>query len=190
MDFSYYEKIGQSTCDITEEIPFDLPKGMEFVRYKSIWELISGRDLMPSEYNDNGNGIPYITGASNFLNGNIEIVRWTQSPQVITQKGDLLITCKGTVGEIAVNDFGDAHIARQVMAMRNIYGLNLEYLSICIRYHIETIKTVAKGLIPGISREDILELILPVPSVDYQKRVVQRVNELLELITTIEKSLD
>ncbi len=189
-DNSYYEKIGQSTCDITDEIPFDLPQGMEFVRYKSIWELISGRDLMPSEYNDNGNGIPYITGASNFSNGNIEIVRWTQSPQVITQKGDLLITCKGTVGEIAVNDFGDAHIARQVMAMRNLYGLNLEYLSICIRYHIETIKTVAKGLIPGISREDVLELLIPVPSVEYQKRVVQRVNELFVLITSIEKSLD
>lgn len=190
MSISYYEKIGQVTSDITEEIPFELPQGMEFVRFKSLWELVSGRDLIPSEYNDIGNGIPYITGASNFSNGNIEIVRWTQSPQVITQKGDLLITCKGTIGEIAVNDFGDAHIARQVMAMRNLYGLNLEYLSICIRYHIETIKTVAKGLIPGISREDILELLLPVPSVEYQKRVVQRVNELFVLITSIEKSLD
>ena len=152
--------------------------------------MYSGRDLAPGEYNDKGEGIPYITGASNFFNGTISISRWTSSPQVVTKLGDLLITCKGTVGEIAFNTFGDAHIARQIMALRNNYNLNIEYLSLCINYYIESLKIAAKGLIPGISREDILNLILPFPSEKYQTSVVNRVNELFEIIKYIEKSLN
>lgn len=154
-----------------------------------MWKLISGRDLSPSEYNDNQDGIPYITGASNFRNGTIELVRWTSSPQVITKQGDLLLTCKGTVGELAFNDFGNAHIARQIMAIRNTYGLNVEYLSFCISFYIEEIKAVAKGLIPGISREDILNLILPIPPENYKRLVVSQIRRSNHALYLIEKSL-
>ena len=140
-------------------------------------------------YNDNQDGIPYITGASNFRNGTIELVRWTSSPQVITKQGDLLLTCKGTVGELAFNDFGNAHIARQIMAIRNTYGLNVEYLSFCISFYIEEIKAVAKGLIPGISREDILNLILPIPPENYQRLVVSQIRRSNHALYLIEKSL-
>ena len=187
---SYYEKIGDSIIEITDEIPFELPNNCLFVRFKDVWELISGRDLAPGDYNDKQEGIPYITGASNFLNRTVVISRWTSAPQVITRSGDLLITCKGTVGEIAFNTFGDAHIARQIMAMRNVYNLNIEYLSLCINYYIESLKSTAKGLIPGISREDVLNLILPLPSEEYQSLVVGRVNDLFETIASIEKSLN
>ena len=188
-DNSYYEKIGDSITDIADEIPFELPNYCVFVRFKDIWELLSGRDLAPCDYNDQCYGVPYITGASNFFNGSVVISRWTDSPQVITKLGDLLITCKGTVGEIAFNTIGDAHIARQIMAIRNIYNLNMEYLSLCISFYIEALKTAAKGLIPGISRDDILNLILPLPSEKYQAVVVYRVNELFEIVDYIEKSL-
>ena len=171
---SYYEKIGDSIIEITDEIPFELPSNCLFVRFKDVWELLSGRDLAPGDYNDQGEGMPYITGASNFFNGSVIISRWTDSPQVITKLGDLLITCKGTVGEIAFNTIGDAHIARQIMAIRNIYNLNMEYLSLCISFYIEALKTAAKGLIPGISRDDILNLILPLPSEKYQAAVIER----------------
>ena len=189
-DNSYYEKIGDLIVEITDEIPFELPNNCLFVRFRDICELLSGRDLAPCDYNDQGKGIPYITGASNFFNGTVSIYRWTNIPQVVTQLGDLLITCKGTVGETAFNTFGDAHIARQIMAVRNNYNLNIEYLSLCIKYYIESLKTAAKGLIPGISRDDILNLILPLPSETYQISVANRVNELFGLIEYIEKSLN
>ena len=188
-DNSYYEKIGDFIIEITDEIPFELPSNCLFVRFKDVWELLSGRDLAPGDYNDQGEGIPYIIGASNFFDGTIAISRWTTAPQVTTKQGDLLITCKGTVGEMAFNTFGDAHIARQIMAMRNNYNLNIDYLSLCIKYYIESLKTAAKGLIPGISREDILNLILPFPSEEYQSLVVDRVKDLFEAVASIEKSL-
>ena len=188
-DNSYYEKVGSTIKNIDDSIPFEIPKNWCFIRLKELWELISGRDLSPSEYNDNQDGIPYITGASNFRNGKIELVRWTPSPQVITQKGDLLLTCKGTIGEMAFNRFGEAHIARQIMAIRNIYGLNSEYLSLCISFYIGEIKASAKGLIPGISREDILSLILPIPPENYQSLVVSQIKKSNHALYLIEKSL-
>ena len=188
-DNSYYEKIGNKAENINDEIPFELPKDWEFIRLNEIWDLISGRDLSPSEYNDNGVGVPYITGASNFSNDKVELVRWTDSPQVLTETGDLLFTCKGTIGEMAFNDFGTAHIARQIMAIRNTFGLNTEYFAFCMKFYIHKIKDAAKGLIPGISREDILNLILPVPPENYQRQVVARVQEINGILYSIEKSL-
>ena len=188
-DNSYYEKVGSTITNIDNSIPFEIPENWRFIRLKELWELISGRDLSPSEYNDNQDGIPYITGASNFRNGKIELVRWTPSPKVITRQGDLLLTCKGTVGEMAFNDFGNAHIARQIVAIRNTYGLNVEYLSFCISFYIEEIKAVAKGLIPGISREDILDLILPIPPENYQRLVVSQITKSNHALYLIEKSL-
>ena len=189
-DNSYYEKIGDEITCIDDEIHFEIPENWFFSRLKNIWELISGRDLSPSDYNDTEDGIPYITGASNFINGKVNLVRWTPKPQVITYYGDLLMTCKGTIGEIAINDFGEAHIARQIMAIRNIYNLNIDYLSLCLQFYIESIKQSAKGLIPGISREDVLNIILPVPPNKYQVVVVEAIQKYKEILNSTEANLN
>lgn len=187
---SYYEKTGDTIENIDSIIPFEISDDWEFIRFKDIWELVSGRDLSPSEYNDENIGIPYITGASNFNNGSIELVRWTPNPQVITHYGDLLITCKGTIGERAFNNFGDAHIARQIMAIHNIFNLNSEFLSYCICFYINSIKASAKGIIPGISREDILNLMLPIPPIDYQEEIVKYIKKANSFLSSLEKSLN
>ena len=75
------------------------------------------------------------------------------------------------------------------MAIRNTFGLNSEYLTLCIKFYINAIKDAAKGLIPGISREDILNLILPVPPEKYQSLVVFQVQKLNPILLVIEKSL-
>ena len=189
-DNSYYEKVGNNVNCIDEKISFELPEGWAFIRLNTAWELISGRDLSPSEYNNKNDGIPYITGASNFKNGHISLVRWTPVPQVITRRGDLLLTCKGTIGEIAYNNFGEAHIARQIMAIRNIYSLNVDFLALCIEYSMTKIKQAAKGLIPGISREDILNLVIPIPPTKEQENICNKLKATFSAIEHIEKSLN
>ena len=52
---------------------FDCSDNCILVRLKDVCQLISGRDLKSNEYNDNSTGIPYLIGASNFTNGNLEI---------------------------------------------------------------------------------------------------------------------
>ena len=67
-DNSYYEKIGSTIKNIDDSIPFEIPENWCFIRLKELWKLISGRDLSPSEYNDNQDGIPYITATHDVNN--------------------------------------------------------------------------------------------------------------------------
>ena len=132
-----------------DEIPFEIPESWEWVRVSSVISLLSGRDLAPQEYNENNAGIPYITGASNFEDGNLLINRWTTKPITISKKGDLLITCKGTIGTMAYNVIGDIHIARQVMAISSSY-INLDFIKYFMMRQVYELERKAKSIIPGI----------------------------------------
>lgn len=120
-DNKYWEKNSKIEKDITDEIPFEIPDSWVWCRLSNLVLLLSGRDLELTQYNSVSNGIPYMTGASNFKNGILIKNRWTDTPIVISVLGDLLITCKGTIGEMAFNTIGDIHIARQIMAIRSSF---------------------------------------------------------------------
>ena len=163
----------------------DLPEMWELVNFKDCATLISGRDLNKNEYNAENIGIPYITGASNFINGNILINRWTTVPKTISEVNDILITCKGTVGELAINKYGNIHIARQIMAIRVYKNINLEYIKLFLKSIVMDIKKTANGLIPGISRDDMLGLNIPLPPLAEQKRIVDEIEKIFAALDDI-----
>ena len=165
--------------EITEdEIPFAIPENWKWVRLGEVIELISGRDLVKDKYNNNCEGIPYITGASNFNNNNLIIDRWTNEATSIAIKNDILLTCKGTIGEIAVLKENKVHIARQIMSIRLLQG-NIEYIKWYIISQIDKLKSMGKSIIPGISREMILNYLIPLPPLAEQKRIVEKLDKLL-----------
>ena len=163
----------------------DLPETWELVNFKDCATLISGRDLNKNEYNAESIGIPYITGASNFINENILINRWTTVPKIVSEVNDILITCKGTVGELAMNKYGNIHIARQIMAIRIYKNINLEYIKFFLESIVMEIKKTANGLIPGISRDDILSLNIPLPPLAEQKRIVDEIEKIFATLDDI-----
>ena len=167
---------------IEDEIPFEIPESWEWARLQGLICLLSGTDLKPGQYNSCHNGIPYLTGASNFSDSDLLENRWTVEPSRISLKGDLLFTCKGTVGEMAINRFDKAHIARQIMAISpNDYEM-LSYLTVFLKATVEEIKTDAKGVIPGIERGTLLSRLIPVPPLTEQSRIAEKVVGLFEVI--------
>ena len=144
----------------------------------TVIELQSGQDMTPDKYNDCGKGIPYITGASNIENGIVLINRWTEYGRAFAYCGDILLTCKGTVGTMAVLQEPQVHIARQIMAIRPISELYVPYIQLVLDTLVENLKAAAKSMIPGIAREDVLQSLFPVPPVSEQKRIVQKVSDL------------
>jgi type I restriction enzyme S subunit len=179
-DNSYYEKIGSETRSIDEKVPFEVPNNWEWCRLKNVIELYSGRDLLPQGYNDKNQGVPYITGASNIGNDNIIVNRWTQYPVVLSKAGDLLISCKGTIGAMALNTLGDIHIARQIMAIRPLL-VDIKHIKIFLLWYMPNLIQQAKSMIPGISREHILDALIPVPSIKEQKRIIEKLEKLFTL---------
>ena len=139
-----------------DEIPFDIPESWKWVRLEKVIFLLSGSDLESGRYNEKGLGIPYITGASNIDDNRLIINRWTDSPNNIANMGDLLLTCKGTVGKTHILQHDEVHIARQLMAITPIL-INIEYLHYFIQSSIKTLRTHAKSMIPGIERKNVLD---------------------------------
>ena len=169
---------GEAKC-IEKEIPFEVPEGWSWSRMERLIQLTSGIDLAKADYNSEHNGIPYITGASNFENGSLIENRWTDKPKRISHRGDLLFTCKGTVGKMAINKFASAHIARQVMAINPYRGVDKLYLQQVLAWHVETIRRKAKGFIPGIERGVLLKALVPVPPLAEQRRIVRAIEAVI-----------
>lgn len=172
-----------------EEIPFEIPENWCWCRLGDIIDLLSGRDLEPSAYNSISKGIPYMTGASNFNNEELIVNRWTDKPATISNLGDLLITCKGTIGELAFNHVGDVHIARQIMAIRKTEYINLKFLKFFLMSRIDEIQKHAKSMIPGISREDMLGFEFPLPPLSVQNAIVAKLEQVLPLVDAYENAL-
>lgn len=172
-----------------EEKVFDLPKGWEWCRLGDIIKLISGRDLNNSICNNEGIGIPYIMGASNMSKDGLVIERWTESPTVIGLKNDIIISVKGTVGKLDIIDLEKVHLSRQVMSMRCYSGLIFnKYILLYLQSYIERIKEKSSGVIPGISRDNLLQILVAVPPLEEQKHIVKKVDELFELIDELDNN--
>ena len=184
-----YEKVGKNepVC-IADEAPFEIPDSWEWVRLGSVIELQSGQDMTPDKYNDNGDGIPYITGASNIIDGTVVINRWTTCGKAFAHRGDILLTCKGTVGTMAILQEETVHIARQIMAIRPIGNLYVPYIQLVLETMVENLKAAAKSMIPGISRNDVLTSLFPVPPLNEQHRIIIKLKEVDPYICQYDKS--
>ena len=167
---------------------YDIPASWEWVRFSAIAELQSGQDLTPDKYNASEKGIPYITGASNIENGQVIVNRWTENGRAFAYQGNLLLTCKGTVGTMAILDIVQVHIARQIMAIQPYPGVVLRYLQIVLETLVADLKAAAKSMIPGIAREDVLTSIIPIPPYAEQLRIVEKYESLQPWVDRYEKS--
>ena len=184
-DNSHYEKLGSKERCIDAEIPFEVPDSWAWVRLGTIISLLSGQDFDPSGYNAFGRGIPYITGASNIEDGTVQINRWTENPKNIARSGELLIVCKGAgVGKMAILKEDAVHIARQIMAISPIY-ISIYYLQVCLEYNLEQLRKNMQGVIPGISRIDVLNILFPVPPLNEQERIVEQIKAILPMIKSL-----
>jgi type I restriction enzyme S subunit len=172
--------------EITEEVPFEIPVSWKWVKLGNIIELKSGADFTPDEYNDKGDGVLYITGASSIENEQIISNRWTTTPKNIANKGDLLLTCKGTVGTMAFLNEHSAHIARQLMAIKFNRNLVPEYIKSVISTNVTELQNAAQSMIPGISRDDVLGMAIPLPNLQEQKRILLALDSINELIFDLE----
>ncbi|MEK4965498.1 restriction endonuclease subunit S [Weizmannia sp. FSL K6-3076] len=165
-----------------EEQPYEVRKNYKWVKLGSVISLISGRDVSSKLCNNDGKGIPYIMGASNIIDGKLNVERWIETPTVVGLKGDVLISVKGTVGKTVIQEIEKVHLSRQIMALRCTGIVCNRYLYYYINTYVKQLKENSKGIIPGISREDILNAPFPLASLKEQKRIVDKVERLLSKI--------
>ena len=185
-DNSHYEKLDGSERCIDDEIPFEIPSNWKWVRLGQVIVLLSGTDFKSEEYNEEYQGIPYITGASSLSENRVLLNRWTKTPKVIANRGDVLLVCKGSgYGKTVICDIEEAHIARQIMAIKKLSTLNMDYIRLFLQANLDQIKSKGQGVIPGIDRNSVMNFLFPLPPLPEQRRIVKKQQELFDKITLI-----
>jgi type I restriction enzyme S subunit len=162
-----------------EEKPFELPEGWVWCRLGEVVYLISGQHIQTTDYNKEKEGIPYLTGPIDFGESNPIFSKWTNKPKVTAQKSDILITVKGSgVGKLNILHKNHVAISRQLMAIRKII-IDYYYIWLFLHSEYEIFQEIKDGLIPGISRADLLNKLFPLPPNTEQKVVNNKVKSLL-----------
>lgn len=55
------------------------------------------------------------------------------------------------------------------MAIRSLYNIEIKYVKYFLKSYIALLLEKAKSLIPGISRKDVLSVIIPLPPLPNKK---------------------
>ena len=87
---------------------------------------------------------------------------------------------------MAICDIEDAHIARQIMALRCTSAICLSYLQVLMSAFITEITFQANGIIPGIRREIVLETLFPLPPYNEQIQIGDRCSVLTDLVLSVD----
>ena len=187
-DNRYYEKIGKKCVDITEEIPFEIPNSWTWTRMGGIGDWGAGSTPQRTNQNYYGGNILWLkTGELN--NG---IVYDTE--EKITQKafqdcslrmnkiGDVLIAMYGaTIGKLAI--VGKELTTNQACCGCTPYIVFNWYLFYFLMASRDAfIKKGEGGAQPNISRIKLVEHLIPLPPLREQKRIVQKIEQLMQLL--------
>ena len=124
--------------------------------------LHSGCHVLAQYCNTSGEGVPYLTGPADFQDGSINHTKYTEKPITLCGPGDILVTVKGSgAGTLVIAD-AIYCISRQLMAIR-VRNWDSRFVYYSLGQNASQIKSAAAGLIPGLSRADILDQALPLP---------------------------
>jgi type I restriction enzyme S subunit len=150
-----------------------------------VCQLISGQHIDAKDYNSVSRGIGYLTGPSDFGPLNPVITKWTEFPKITAKRGDVLITVKGSgCGKINLLDEDEVAISRQLMAVR-VTGAEPRFVHAILSSTFDHFQSLSTGAaIPGISREQVLGLSIPLPPLAEQQRIVGLLDEAFEGLAT------
>ena len=147
-----------------------IPDGWKRSRLSDDVKLVSGQHVEARDYTDIPGGTPYLTGPADFPNGHPITTKFTTKPKVMCEKGDILVTVKGSgTGKLTRAD-GAYCISRQLMAVRP-KTWSSDFLFYVFASFAEQLNTESVGFIPGLTRQDILSKEIPIPPLAEQKRI-------------------
>ena len=194
-DNSYYEKVDTEVRCINSEIPFDLPETWCWCRLGTLFAHNTGKALNSAD--SAGTPMTYITTSNlywdRFELDSLKEMLFADSEidKCTVKKGDLLVCEGGDIGRSAIWMFEE-----NIRIQNHIHRLR-PYISLSGRFYYYVMYMWKQlGLIggqgiglQGFSSKLLHNLIVPLPSIDEQERIVAFIDKLFEPIESIEKSL-
>ena len=181
---SYYEKMlatGEVKC-IDEEVPFEIPQGWEWCRMQDVITFVNGRAYKKEELLPQGKY--KVLRVGNFFTNN----EWYYSDLELPEdkycyNGDLLYAWSASFGPQIWN--GDKTIFHYHIwnVKFNSMILFREYLYYFFLFDKTQVKASTTGsTMVHVSMENMKPRLIPIPSVNEQKRIVHEIENIIPLI--------
>ena len=197
-DNSYYEKFadGKVVC-IDEELPYSLPLGWTWCRLNELGLyrkgpfgscLTKSMFVPKSEYSikvyEQKNAIQKDYRLGEYY---ISKDKFSEMQSFVTKPSDIIVSCAGTIGETyLLPEEAPIGIINQALMRVELYILDIaDYWQLFFAY-ILLIENEMKGAGSAIKNippfEYLKAILVPIPPLQEQKRIIERYNELIKLI--------
>ena len=189
---------------ITEdEKPYDIPNSWELVRLGEISNILRGSSPRPKGdpkyFTDERTPYHWITIwdiTNKSLNNNLIDTREFLTEEgskksTYCEKGEIIIAVSGSVGKSSILNI-NGYIYDGLAVLKKISNsFNQQYIYLFLKYFVDKINSMATGTaFPNINTEILKNIILPVPSLKEQERIVKRVDELMAICDTLESKIE
>ena len=195
-DNRYYEAINGKNIDITEEIAFDIPDSWCWCRLRTLASTALGKML--DKHKNHGIPMPYLRNVN---------VRWgifdlsellqmrfepSETERYSIKTGDLVVCEGGEPGRCAVwtNGLKDIRIQKALHRVRPYNGISSLLLSYIFRRYaqIQYIDKFFTGsTIKHLTGEALNQLLIILPPVAEQQRIVSQIKALLKYVDEIDR---
>jgi len=155
-----------------------LPEGWQWKKLVDICEILMGQSPPSSTYNQEGIGLPFYQGKAEFRLTSPVPKKWCSAPKQVANAGDILMSVRAPVGPVNITET-KCCIGRGLTAISPKDDISLWYLFRYLEIIEGEISSLGQGsTFASISRKDVENILVPVPSLDEQKRISKK----LELI--------
>jgi type I restriction enzyme S subunit len=182
-----------------DEKMFELPRGWELVRLGDIGQIVGGGT--PSSTNAEyytDYGIPWLTPADlrgykykYISKGNRYITElgFKNSSTRMLPKGSVLFSSRAPIGYIVINS--EELCTNQGFKSVVPYTIEMnEYIYYFLKYNVKNIENMACGTtFKEISGKGMSEIVMPLPPLEEQKRIVSKVDSIMNYLDIIEKEM-
>ena len=192
----YYEKYSDgSVKNIQDEIPFDLPECWAWSRIGTSFITVTGNTPSTKDSTLYGGDFPFYK-PSDLDNG----IRVESARDTVSKKGYLcgrslpelavLVTCIGaTIGKTGlIRKVGICNQQINAILPNGFILSEYMYYVICSNYEqSQIIARSAATTLPIINKGNFDRLLIPIPPILEQKQIIETINEMFALVSTIEK---
>ena len=192
-DNKYYEKIGKNVICIDEEIPFEIPNGWVWARMGQIADLYTGNSINEQEKKAqymNTEGVPYIgtkdigfDGKVLYQNG-VAIPKKHLSLFKKAYSNSILICIEGgSAGRKITLIDKTVCFGNKLCCITSYYG-KIRYLFYYLQspMFFEIFNQNKNGIIGGVSVNNLKNLIVPLPPLAEQQRIVESIDAIFRCI--------
>ena len=183
-------KVISETC-IQDQIPFEIPNTWTWARLGSCLDVRDGTHDSPKFVDK---GFPLVT-SKNLRNGSIDFSTCkhisakdhdTFSVRSGVDNGDILMAMIGSIGNPVLVNTNVIFSCKNVAIFKSILrDLEMSYVHFYLFYAQEAMKKTATGGVQSfVSLRYLRAFLIPIPPLAEQQRIVDRVKELLAIITS------